>query len=330
MSAQTKEHSLSVVIAIMLIAAMFFASADYAAASSISVASVSGKTCKLTNGITGIQYSAKSLKKGNAVKICGLSANSKYAKTIVYGKTHRWSSKTISKRLKKARNYKVSTEGWKFYSVKRGGKLRYIAYCKTAAQAPVNEISPSGESAKEQSAALNEGTLEISVTSDDTSFTSDDYDFSQLKMRISSGEGYCSVVSPDGEGDILREVPAGEYDVDIVNTCSEDRAFVFSSSTYAASVKAGEKTELDIVATPQPGYLYVYSADKNADRVLVTGSSGKTEELPFDTSGDCAGSEGLFGNWLPADDYLVVIESGGKVYESKVHLSPARYCSAIF
>lgn len=61
-----------------------------------------------------------------------------------------------------------------------------------------------------------------------------------------------------------------------------------------------------------------------------SGSSGKTEELPFDTSGDCAGSEGLYGKWLPADDYLVVIECDGKVYESNVHLSPAHYCSATF
>ena len=164
MSAHTKTHGLSVMIALMLIVAMFFASADYAAAgSSVSVASVSGKTCKLTNGITGIQYSSKSLKRGNEVKVSGLSANSKYAKTIVYGKTHKWSSKTISKRLKKARNYKVSTEGWKFYSVKRSGKLRYIAYSKEAAQAPVKEVSPASEPVKDESAAANEGTLEISI-----------------------------------------------------------------------------------------------------------------------------------------------------------------------
>lgn len=321
-----KTQLLSFALALLLAAGLFTVSADYAAASSgVSVASVSGKTCRLTNGSTGIQYSAKSLKKGNAVKVSPISANSKYAKTIVYGKAHKWSAKTISKRLKKARKYNVSTKGFAFYSVKKGNKLRYIAYCKVPDQAPA-KTAPK-ETAEVQAA---EGTLDISVVSDDSSFCSEDYEFSALKMKVASDE-YKSIVSPDAKGDVSLSVPAGEYDVDFITDCSEDSAFAFSSESYAVNVEAGEVARLEIAATPQPGYLYVYSnSGELPERVMVTGSSGKTEELPYDTSGDCVAAEGIFGKWLPADDYHVVIECGGKVYESDVHLSPARYCSAIF
>lgn len=240
---------------------------SYAAGKSCKVASSKGVTIKVAGG-TGYAVTPKRLKKGTKVTLQPISAKSRYAKTLCYGRQKNWKAAKIANALKKPKAYKVKTTGFVYYKAMKGGKLRYIVAVKKPSPAkpkPKAEATPAAEQPEV-------ATVTIRLHSaDPQTYVSEAYD---LDGTILAAEGdHSFTVKAEGEGpnaEVTLAVPMGTYHVWFPRRAEElakgQTPYFFDSQDILVDQK---NEEIEIVLDPVPGLLCIELTEEGAEESLV-------------------------------------------------------------
>ena len=276
----------TIVLAIILAVSLSTGAAS--AASSKSGKITSSKGCVITvAGGTGYATGSKTLKKGTKVTLKALSAGSKYAKTIAYGKAKGWSAKKLSKALRAPKAYKADTAKYIYYKAYKGKKLRYVVAVKkptpkpAAKSTPKPAAKPAAKSTPKPAAeepapaapAISQLTIRV-MSADPGKYCSEAYSLDGLVMSLEGEQGSFAVaaIGDAAEAAATLEVPRGTYRVWFPRPRQE---LVYGQSAYWYEPQQinvdSSKEEMSIMLDPVPGHLFIEVSEQSQGAVYLDG-----------------------------------------------------------
>jgi len=271
---------ISFVIAAMLMV-LLGTEPSYAAGKSCKVASSKGVTIKVAGG-TGYAVTPKRLKKGTKVTLQPISAKSRYAKTLCYGRQKNWKAAKIANALKKPKAYKVKTTGFVYYKAMKGGKLRYIVAVKKPSAKPKPAIpAKPAPVVSDKLQAPERASVRIKLHSaDPQTYASEVYD---LDGTILAAEGDRTfTVKAEGNGgyaETTLTVPMGNYTIWFPRRAEElakgQTPYFFDSQDILVDQKS---EEIEFFLDPVPGLLCIELTEEDAERLVLV--DGEETEAP--------------------------------------------------
>ena len=266
----------TIVLAIILAVSLSTGAASAAVSSKIT----SSKGCVITvAGGTGYATGSVTLKKGTKVTLKVLSPESKYAKTIAYGKAKGWSAKKLSKALRAPKAYKADTAKYVYYKAYKGKKLRYVVAVKKPTPKPAAKPAakstpkPAAEEPAPAAPAISQLTIRV-MSADPGKYCSDAYSLDGLVMSLEGEEGNFAVaaIGDAAEAAATLEVPRGTYRVWFPRPRQE---LVYGQSAYWYKPQQitvdSSKEEMSVYLEPVPGHLYIEVSEEAQGTVYLDG-----------------------------------------------------------
>lgn len=265
-----------------LMAVMSFEAEDSLAASKTgTITSSKGVIIKLASGETGYACTGKRLKKGTKVLLQPLSAKSRYAKTLAYGKANGWKAAKIAKALKSPKEYKASTDSYVYYKAQKGKKMRYIVAVKKPA--PKSAVPAKAKKPKKVASEPVMSRLTVKIRSSEPSYDAPVYDLSGTILSI-EGDGKSVAVRAQGEGpqaEASVKLPPGDYELGFPRLSSE---LASGQSPYWFDTRTVEvgKTDMtvEVVLEPVPGWLLIGLTEDTAAEEPVVTVDGEEVQAP--------------------------------------------------